>query len=278
MLFFCRRRALSDPGRYLTVGKGQSKTKVNTDSAVKQDTMSPLSSPSILPRIQSHIFSSKVDTSNNRDEINIPKIKEDSPFVPDTYAMVIDQDEIQPEKLVQASKFFGGLDSLPHNFLEPSPRKTRRKTELEQTVRHQSQFVHLYDKNRVPKDAIYTTQDECAGIHYLEERSDQVLGRLTALKLSLETNRPGFSRGCDFQEPSVLNPNIDVKKMASLYTKTESGYDDDDDDDDIVPAGDKFSSDEDSDSCRGSRKISNTSIDSDSGRDSRISYNSIDFF
>lgn len=108
MLFFCRRRALSDPGRYLTVGKGQSKTKVNTDSAVKQDTMSPLSSPSILPRIQSHIFSSKVDTSNNRDEINIPKIKEDSPFVPDTYAMVIDQDEIQPEKLVQASKFFGG--------------------------------------------------------------------------------------------------------------------------------------------------------------------------
>lgn len=69
------------------------------------------------------------------------------------------------------------------------------------------------------------------------------------------------------------NVTITIHK---LYTKTESDYDDDDDDD-IVPAGDKFSSDEDSDSCRGSRKISNTSIDSDSGRDSRISYNSTKF-
>lgn len=154
MFFFCRLRALSDQGYYLTVKKGQSKNKVKTGRAVKEVT-STLDS-----LIQSHIMSSKAETCNSRDEKNILKNKEDCPSLPNTFAMVNDQSKFQPDTLAQVLE---GQDASPHNILGPSTMNIRRKTEVERIVCHQSQFVNLYDKNRLQKDEILTTDDEFVG-------------------------------------------------------------------------------------------------------------------
>lgn len=104
MLFFCRHRTWIQE-RSFAVEKDQSKIKVHTDSTGEQDIKSHLGSPLSSPYTQSHIFSPKAKTRTNLDEN-----KEDSRFVPDTFALGSDETKIQPDKLVQTSNIFDSQD------------------------------------------------------------------------------------------------------------------------------------------------------------------------
>lgn len=177
-MFFCRRRSLSDQGRYFVVEKDQAKNKVHTDSAVKQDTISKL----ISPHIQGQNFSSKAESCYNRYEKNIPKIKEEYPFVPVTFAMVSDQAEIQPDNKVQTFNLINPfhieeeLYSPPHNVLGPSPTETQKKTEPERVGRHLSKRVRVYVNNRAHKDDNFiTTREEIVRKNYFRQGFEEVI-------------------------------------------------------------------------------------------------------
>lgn len=189
-------------------------------------TVSHSRSRSRSPLVGGRVGSAKSDTSYNRDEKDIIKIKEEKPDKPETSVMDRDREKFRPDYLLGASNlmdrsrllggpspFQFGAERLPpphqglwgphqeKNLMDFSYHSLQIQREMEQERermlrRLQPQSLGLYDPDRMRKDEILM-QEERLRREYFERLPQMERERFEREKLALESSRLGHSRHFD---------------------------------------------------------------------------------
>ncbi|XP_078338026.1 uncharacterized protein LOC111134426 isoform X2 [Crassostrea virginica] len=222
-----RDRRPSDRERRGSMDLDQSKDRTFMGGDVRHPhTVSHSRSRSRSPLVGGRVGSAKSDTSYNRDEKDIIKIKEEKPDKPETSVMDRDREKFRPDYLLGASNlmdrsrllggpspFQFGAERLPpphqglwgphqeKNLMDFSYHSLQIQREMEQERermlrRLQPQSLGLYDPERIRKDEILM-QEERLRREYFERLPQMERERFEREKLALESSRLGHSRHFD---------------------------------------------------------------------------------
>lgn len=227
-----RERRSSDRERRGSVDLDQSKDRPFMGADLRHPhTVSHSRSRSRSPLVGGRVGSAKSDTSYNRDEKDIIKVKEEKLDKPETSAMEREREKFRPEYLLGASnlmdrsRLLGGPSPFPFGAdrLPPPPQslwgphqekslmdfsyhslqiQREMEQERERMLRRlQPQSMGLYDHDRVRKDEILM-QEERLRREYFDRIPQLERERFEREKLAFESSRLGHSRHFDPLRPS----------------------------------------------------------------------------